>query len=310
MNLKYQKTIYFIVLIALIASLIVSFIYLYKNKTPGNTQHKIQITTSIFPYYSFASEICDFDGNVVMLLKPGAESHTYEPTTEDIITIKNSDIFIYTGGESDKWVETILSSIDTNKTKIIKVMDYITPLTYEHHGKISNDEHVWTSLKNSKTIIFEICDVICEIDPQNKDIYKGNAQRLTEEINNLDIKFKETIELSDKTLIFADRFPFSYFANDYDLNYISAFPSCSEESEPSAQTMAKIIDTVKTENTSAIFYIEFSNQKIADTIQTETGAKKLLFHSCHNITQDEFSSGKTYISLMQQNLENLREAIK
>lgn len=268
-----------------------------------NTTDKLKIVTTIFPYYSFAKEICGDDAEITMLLKPGMESHTYDPSAQDILAIKNADIFIYTGGESDKWVETILSTMDTDKTKVIKAIDTIK-LTYDQPDNIY-DEHIWTSVKNAKSITDKI---YVEIDNPK---YQDNKDILDEKLHKLDMEFnKLAINSADKTLIFADRFPFSHFINDYGFKYISAFPSCSEETEPSVQDMASIINTINEQNIPAVFYIEFSNQKIADTIQSETGADKLLLHSCHNVTMDEFSSGVSYLSLMEQNLENLKEALE
>lgn len=263
---------------------------------------KLQIVTTIFPYYSFAKEICGNDAEITMLLKPGTESHTFEPTTQDILTIKNADIFIYTGGESDKWVDTILSSVDTSKTKIIKAIDLVEPIHEEHHNEY--DEHIWTSVKNAVIITETIYNAT------KNEQYAENKNQFVKKLNEMGSEFKNLLNSTDKTLIFADRFPFSYFAKDYNFKYVSAFPSCSEESEPSVQTMTEIINTVKEENIPYVFYIEFSNQKIADTIQSETGAGKLLFHSCHNVTNEEFNSGATYLSLMEQNLENLKEALR
>lgn len=274
---------------------------------------KLKITTTIFPYYSFAKEICGDKADIQMLIKPGSESHTYDPTTQEILEIQNSDIFIYTGGDSDAWVETALRSIDTSNIKIIKAIDFVEPLNTEHHEHSHNtsyDEHIWTSLKNASLITQKISDVICDISTENTELYKENTSNFINKLFDLDKEFKYLIDSTDKTVIFADRFPFAYFAKDYNLNYISAFPSCSEESEPSVQTISQIINTIKTENLSTIFYIEFSNQKIADTIINETGTDKLLFHSCHNVTKEDFDAGVSYLSLMQQNLLNLKEAIK
>ena len=302
------KVIYILVLIALLIGIISILISLYNNKNDSN--EKLQITTTIFPYYSIANEICYENANIVMLIKPGAENHTYEPTTEDIVTIKNSDVFIYTGGESDKWVEKIISSIDPEKTKIIKIMDYIEPMQVDHHGEVSYDEHVWTSLKNTCIIAEKLNEVVCEINPDLKDKYTDNTYKFIEELNSLDMQFKEVIENSNKTVVFADRFPFSYFARDYDLKYISAFESCAEEAEPSIHSMTNIINTINQQNIKNVFYIEFSNQKIADSVCDETGTNKLLFHSCHNISQEDFDNGVTYLSLMENNLRNIKEAIE
>lgn len=286
------------------------FSILIKKNSQTDDHKKIQITSTIFPYYSIADDICSFNANNIMLLKPGMESHTYEPTFEDITSIKNSDIFIYTGGESDKWIDTILNSINTDKTKIIKLMEYIEPISEQHHNHSANDEHIWTSPKNAKKIAEVICETVCAINPDLEQEYQKNADKLIYEIDNLDKHFEDVLKTSDKTVIFADRFPFLYFAKDYNLNYISAFPSCAEESEPSVQTITNIINTIKEQNIKKIFCIEFSNQKIADSIASETGVSKLLFHSCHNVTAEEFNEGASYVSLMNDNLNNLKEAMK
>lgn len=294
--------------------LFISIISISGCGTENIENEKIQIVTTIFPYYSFAKEICRDNADVTMLLKPGSESHTFDPTTQDILKIQNSDIFIYNGGESEDWVETILSSVDTTKTTVIKAIDLVDLIHGEHDSEEHNhayDEHIWTSVKNSIKITEAISTKICETDINNADVYKRNTEEYILKLQELDKKFTVLINNSlSKTIIFADRFPFSYFAYDYNLNYTSAFPGCSEETEPSVQTMATIINAIKEQSISAVFYIEFSNQKIADTIQSETGADKLLFHSCHNVTTEEFNSGETYLSIMQQNLDNLKEALK
>ncbi len=286
-----------IIAIALILMLLLTTAACNKN----TDNDKLKIVTTIFPYYSFAKEICGDDADIAMLIKPGAESHTFDPTTKDILTIQNSDVFIYTGGESEKWVESILSAVDTSKTKVIKAIDFVEEAETHNHKK---DEHIWTSPKNAIKITQEIYKTI------NNSKYSESKDRFISELELLDKEFENILSEPYKTVIFADRFPFLYLAKDYNMKYLSAFPSCSEESEPGIQTITEIINTVKKEGTNGIFYIEFSNQKIADTIQNETGAKKLLFHSCHNISNEEFEDGATYLTLMKQNLINLTEAIK
>ena len=303
-----KKTAFFSLIVLIIIIIFAALIVIGKNKS--ETPNNINITSTVFPYYSLVNDLCAENTNNLMLLKPGTESHTFEPTTQDIISIKNSDIFIYTGGESDKWVETILSAINTDKIKIIRLMDYIDPIINEQHDHITYDEHIWTSPKNAKKIVQIISDALCEVSPKQEGLFKNNLNNILTELDELDKQFERTINLSNKTVIFADRFPFSYFAKDYGLNYISAFSSCAEESEPTVQAMKNIINTINQQNIKCIFYIEFSNQKIADTITKETGTSKFLFHSCHNVTYEDFENNVSYISLMKNNLKNLKEAIK
>ena len=294
--------------------LIISFVASMSGcTTETNKTEKLQIVATIFPAYDFAKQICGDLADVKMLLKPGIESHTYDPTARDIIDINNADIFIYTGGESESWVNEILSSVDKEKTTIISMLDVVnTPIekdTHEHnHNHVKFDEHVWTSPKKAIDITKSISNAVISSDPKNKDIYAENANKYIKKLKELDEAFAE-IEFK-KPLIIGDRFPFSYLAYDYDIEYYSAFPGCSEETEPGAKTMAELIEKNKSNNISTVFYIEFSNQRIANTISDATGCKKLMLHSCHNLSKEDFESNKTYLQLMHENLKNIKEAQK
>ena len=173
------------------------------------------------------------------------------------------------------------------------------------------DEHVWTSPENAVKIVECISDRLCEVDAENAGKYQENTKKYVEELNNLDSRFKEIVsESNTKTMVFGDRFPFRYFADAYKINYYAAFPGCSSESEPSASTIAFLIDKVNDEKIPAVFTIEFSNKKIAETISESTGAEILEFHSCHNITSEDMKNGETYISIMNRNADNLQKAFQ
>lgn len=266
-----------------------------------------------FPAYDFAKHIVGDKGEVSLLLPPGGESHTFEPTAKDIIKISECDIFIYTGGESDSWVEDIISSLD-KKPRTIKMMDFVE-ICQEDHSAVSHshtheiDEHIWTSLRFSEDIVSGISREICDLDRENSIFYKANAKRYINELKKLDEDFTELFENSNgQTLVVADRFPFSYFAEDYDLTYHSAYHSCTEDSEPTPKIIARLIDTIKTENIKTVFHLEFSNKTVATAVCEDTGATMKELHSCHNITKDELSSGVTYVDLMRKNYEVLKEA--
>lgn len=292
------------------------------NINTNNTKsNRLNIVTTVFPPYDIARQICGDNADIMMLVKPGMESHSYDPTPQDIIKINNADIFIYIGGESESWVDEILKSTDNKAKSIISMIDIINPIKEEHIEDMEHsdehddeeeyDEHIWTSPANMILFINEISENICETDVENKELYTKNANEYLDKIKKLDDDYRKTIsEARNKTLLFADRFPFLYMTKEYGLSYYAAFPGCSEETEPSAKTMSFLIDKINKEDISAVFYIEFSNQKIADTICKATGVKKLFLHSCHNLSKEDFENGKTYEGIMRDNLNNIREAIQ
>lgn len=274
----------------------------------------VNVISTVFVGYDLARQVGGGEANVSLLLPVGAESHTYEPTPRDIINISKCDIFICVGGESESWIDELISGENAPK-KVIRMMDCVEVITEEHDhehetGKIAYDEHVWTSPNNTIKILDEIKKAFVELDGENKEIYETNHSKYRTELELLDGEFREFFgRFDDPTLVFGDRFPLRYFANEYGIDYYSAFHGCSSESEPSAQVVAALIDKVKNENIPAVFYIELSNHKVADTIAEATGAKTALFNTCHNVTIAEFEAGESYLSLMKKNLKTLKEVL-
>lgn len=284
---------------------------------------KLKIVTTIFPQYDFARQIGQDKISIQMLVTPGGESHSYEPTPKDIIAVNECDIFICSGGESDVWSNIILKSINTENKIVIQLMDCVEaveeeitegmtekPTFGENEEEPEYDEHVWTSIKNAKKISEAIASAMCEKDKENAELYTDNLNRYIKQLDALDKSYEEAISASEnKTLIFGDRFPFRYLFEDYGLKYYAAFPGCSTDSDVSAKNMLFLINKVRENDLSTVYYIEFSARKIADTIAAETGAEPLLFHSCHTVSKADFENGVTYIELMTQNLENLKRGL-
>ncbi len=281
------------------------------------------IVCTVFPAYDFARQILGDTDNfeLMMLLKPGSEVHSFEPSPADIINIKNCEIFIYTGGESDEWVRNILNSIDTSGIEIISMIDCVDAVreelvegmeeeAEENDDAPQYDEHVWTSPVNAQKITREIYGAIAKKDESSRDIYRANTENYVSLLSDLDGKFRETVENGKRgTLVFGDRFPIRYFTEEYGLTYYAAFPGCSAETEADAGTVAFLIDKVRAEQIPVVFYPEMSNMKVAVTICESTGAEPMRFNSCHNVTDDEFKQGATYLSLMTENLAALRAAL-
>jgi len=294
------------------------------NRNTTRQDGKINVTVTIFPAYDFVRQIAGDRVNLSMLLSPGAESHSFEPSPRDIITIQNSDVFVFAGGDSDMWIERILQSMDTeiaeniNIFAMIDFVDLVEGVKCKHDDDdphhvcddIEYDEHVWTSPRNVIVLIEEIANLLCDVDSVNADFYIQNAAAYIEKLENLDAAFVDVIANAKRnTIVFGDRFPFRYFADVYNLKWIAAFDGCSTDTAPSAATIALLIDTIRAEKIPVVFHIELSNERIANTISEETGAKKLLLHSVHNITKQDFDVGLGYLELMNRNIETLREAL-
>ncbi len=304
----------FVSLILTVIIFSISFTGCIKNDFTNS--EKLKVVASIFPHYDFARQIGGEKVEVSMLLPPGADSHSFEPTTSDIVELSQCDIFIYTGGESDKWLDAILASADNPNLTLVSLMDCVTPIETHHghghenhhHSKI--DEHIWTSPVNAIKISEIITAAFCEKDSKNTDYYKANLTSYTQSLNNLHDEFKKVIDGGvRKTLVFGDRFPLAYFAKEYGLEYHAAFPGCSEDTEVSASTVASLIDIVQNEKIPVVYKIELSSDSIAKTICNETDAQMMTFYSCHNISKKDFENGESYLSLMNKNVESLKIAL-
>lgn len=279
---------------------------------------KVKIVATIFPQYDFARALAGDLADITMLLAPGEETHTYDPSPADIITIQNADIFIYGGGESDTWMEGVLSSIDTSGMTLISLMDVcelIEAEGHEHehdhdHAELPYDEHVWTSPINSKKIVEAISNALCDVDPDNGEAYSANRDEYLGKLDELDAKFRAVFDSASRnTIIFGDRFPLIYFAAEYGLDYHAAFPGCASNAEPSAATVAALVDEVKAEHIPIVFKIELSNGQTAQSIAEAAGARVETFYTCHTVSKDDFENGETYLSLMEKNIPLLKEAL-
>lgn len=308
-------------LIPLIVSLVFIVSLLSSCETTKPTEgNKLSIVSTIFPYYDFAREIAGDKCELSMLIPPGSESHDYEPSPKDIININNSDIFIYNGGESDAWVDKILSSID-NDVKIIKMIDYVSPICIhskesehihnsheDHHNEV--DEHIWTSPVNAIALTKVISQEIQSLDSNNAEFYQNNTDNYVGKLKNLHFDFSNLVNKSNKkSLVIADRFPLIYFTSEYNLEYISAFSGCSSDTQPSIKTVKSLIDYTENNNISVVYHMDFSNENLAKLISEDTDSKVYTLYSCHNITKEQFEDGVTYYSLMELNLKSLKEAL-
>lgn len=282
----------------------------------------LSIVATIFPPYDFARVVGGDAVTVTQLLPPDTEAHGYEPTLGDLSLIESCDLFLYIGGETDAWVDELLATLDGKGPRCLALIDTVSVVTEETVAGMEGeeetaaetcpayDEHIWTSPKNAKRMVQAITDVLCELDAANASVYTANSAAYGLELDALDEALSElSANALRHTLIFAERFPFRYLAEDYGFTYYAAFPGCSSDTEPSLATIAFLVNKIEEEDIPAVFIIEFSKGSAAKSIQDATGCEILLLHSCHNLTRAEWDAGESYLSLMRANIENLRKAL-
>lgn len=295
-------------------------------------EHKLRVVTTLFPYYDFTRQIAGDRVELTMVIPAGMDSHSFEPTPADIKKIQNADVFLCNGGEMEHWVSQVLGSFDSSGMTVVTMMDYVDVVEEElvegmevageeHHShghdreeelefEIEYDEHIWTSPVNAMKITEIIAQALSEADGEHAAAYEAGRDVYVKKLQALDEEFRQIRrEAKRDILIMGDRFPLRYFADEYDLRYRAAFSGCSSDTEPSARTIAYLIDKVREEKIPAVYYLELSSPRVAEIIGEETGAKPLLFHSCHNVTRKEFDGGVTYLELMKTNAEHLREGL-
>ena len=295
---------------------------------------KIKVVTTIFPEYDWVKQIVGENNSNVeltMLVDNGVDLHSYQPTAADIMKISDCDLFIYVGGESDKWVDDALKQAVNKDMKVINLLDVLGESVKEEEvvegmqaedeeeeeGKEEEpeyDEHVWLSVKNAKTLCAEIEEKLAQADASNAQLYQKNLEEYQKRLSELDEQYKTVADGSKlKTLIFGDRFPFRYLTDDYNLSYYAAFVGCSAETEASFKTIKFLAEKADELNVRYIMTIEKSDKKIAKTSMRNTKKKNqkiLTLNSMQSTTSEDVANGVTYYSVMKDNLKVLTEALK
>lgn len=309
------------------------------TETPGGDE-RIVIVATLFPQYDFARQIAGEYADIVMLLPPGMESHSYDLRPADMITIQESDIFIYTGKYMETWAQTIIDSLD-GSVMVVDVSEgitlsketdyYVEELEHDHeededheHGEGEDheeidehsghhheyDPHIWTDPVYAVSMVENITSALCIRDPEHAAQYRERADEYISELEGLDAAFREIAdEANSKTIFFGGRFAMSYFVQEYGFDCIAAYHDCSAESEPSISSVMRMVDEIREHDAKAVYYEELADPKVARTIAEETGAKILLLHSAHNVTKEDFDNGITYLDIMWQNVERLKEGL-
>lgn len=313
------------------------------GEEPGDGEggRKLKVAATLFPYYDFVRQVAGDQVELSLVIPAGMDSHSFEPTSKDIRIMQEADVIIANGGAMEHWVDQVVDSFDREDQTVVIMMDHVDAVeeeivegmehSDEGHGhvhvhedgeedghleedesqyEIEYDEHIWTSPVNAMRMVDVIAETLTERDPDHGAMYQAGAAAYLEELERLDKEFREVRDSAvHDMIVMGDKFPLRYFVDTYGLRYRAAFSGCSSDTEPSARTIAYLIDKVKEEGLPVIYYLELSSHRVAEIIGEETGAVPLLFHSCHNVTRRQFEEGVTYLELMEQNVKNLWEGL-
>ncbi len=314
---------------------------------------KKSIVCVIYPQYDWTMSILGSKASifsVTLLQSNGTDLHSYQPSVKDMAKISTCDLLIFVGGESDEWMEKAVKTATNKNMLVVNMMEALGDKVKEeeivegmqaeeeeeedehehehadhdddhghdghhhHHDEVEYDEHVWLSLKNAAILVDDICKKIQELDPANAAVYKANAAAYSKQLLDLDAQYKDAVgAAAKKTILFGDRFPFRYLADDYNLKYYAAFVGCSAESEASFETVIFLAKKVDQLGLNAVLTIEKSDKKIAKTIVSNTknkSAEILEMDSLQSITQKDIKDGKNYLLTMKKNLEVLKKALR
>lgn len=311
-------------------ALLLSLFFLLSTALPaGMAEEKsLKIVTTIFPIYDWVRQIIgEQDADVTMLMDSGVDLHNFQPTAQDILTIAQCDLFIFVGGESDEWTEDVLKTAQNESMTAINLLDALGDDVKEEEivegmeaeeeegeeEEAESDEHVWLSLRNAEKLVKVIAETLAEIDAEKAEPYRVNAESYIEKLQALDAQYAETVDAAAyKTILFGDRFPFRYLADDYGLTYYAAFAGCSAETEASFQTILFLAQKVDELGLPAVLTIENPKTRIAETVVNATQNKNqkiLSLNSMQGVTAQEVKDGAAYLSLMESNLIVLRDAL-
>lgn len=304
----------------LCAFLALIFIITATACAPINNADGYSIVCTVFPIYDWTKNVTEGipDVSVSIIVDSGTDPHSYNASASDVAAISSADMLIYVGGESDAWVSDVIKNLGDKAPKTVKLIDGVCEIGHDHgdsheHEHSAYDEHVWLSLKNASSLTATISDAISEALPENAELINNNAKNYISKINALDKKAEDSIALAKvKTLLFADRFPFSYMAKDYSLECFAAFSGCSTDSEATFETVTTLATKLDELSLSYVLVLESSDKKLAQTVIASSRSKNaeiLVLDSMQSITEKSISSGLTYLSVMESNIDVLIKAL-
>lgn len=329
-----KKNIVALISFVILIVVMIVIVSVFKTETSIKNPNKIQIVATLFPQYDFAKHIVGNKADVKLLLNSGVETHNYEPTAKDMVAIlDDSDMFLFTGSELEPWTEKIVKNLDETDCDVVDISKNINLITIEefekkhlnseivfdeehnHEGQDFDnghshseiyDAHIWLSPTNACIMIDNILEAICKADQKNAEYYKTNAESYKKEITELNSECKEIVaNASRNEIAVGGEFAYSYFVEEYGINFVSVYTNCGEGEDPSIAKVKSVIDYINNHNIPVVYYEELSEGTVAKMIAEETKAEPLVLYSIHNANPQT----DTYVSLMEKNLENLRKGL-
>lgn len=289
---------------------------------------KITVVAAIFPEYDWLRNLTAGSDSIELklLIDKGVDLHSYQPNVNDIVTVSECDVFVFSGGSGDVWVEDVIETAMNPDLIAVDLMELLEKhrdlceIEHEHdHGhdehdhEHSGDEHIWLSLVNAAHLCGELTELLCELDGDNTELYQRNLARYTAAIEGLDTRYRPALsETNHETILFADRFPFAYLMEDYDLHYHAAYEGCSAETEVSFDTFARLSDTLRALHLPCVVVIDDSDHRIADTVIAASGAEDceiLTLQTMQAVSRRDIKDGITYLEVMEDNLSVLERAL-
>ena len=271
---------------------------------------QLTIITSLFPQYDFVREIAQDKVEVSLLLPPGVEPHSFDPSPSQIIAIGQSDLFIFTNHEMEPWIERVVENVGSSKLNVLESSQGINLLEDDHDHDHGHDPHVWLDPLNAKIMVKNIADALIKLDPENRQFYQDNADAYEAKLDDLNTLYESIFEQAQlDTIIYGGHFAFGYLMERFNITILSPYSGFSPDAEPTAKAISELIQTIKEKNIQIIFYEELIEPRVANIISEQTNTKAMLLHGAHNVTKEEMQAQVSYISIMEANAQKLKEAL-
>lgn len=279
------------------------------------------IVTTLFPHYDIARTIAGENFNIKMLLSPGEDTHSYDPSVRDIVLVKKAKMFIYTGDFMETWASKIVEGLSSDVivvdfSKDERIITYELHETHDgnehkHHHKHSADPHIWTNPRYVTYMVEDVLTAIKKLDNANSAYYEEKAAAYIKSLNEIDTSLKELKKNAKRTtLYFGAPFAFLYLTEEYGFDFVSAYDSCSMEVDPAISTIIQMNEAIKKENIPVIYIKELmTDNSMAKTITKGTSAAILVLHSGHNVSREDFNNNISYLDILKNNIKNLERGL-